>query len=41
MERYILDTTLCDKACQWITAGQTDHHDITENIITLTLETEY
>ena len=55
LRRGILNTTLCDKVCQWLSAGRwfspvsstnkTDHHDITEillkvalNTITLTLK---
>ena len=47
----ILDTTLCDKVCQWLTAGQfspctfvssankIDRHDITEIFLKVTLNT--
>ena len=44
-----LDTTLCDKLCQWLAAGwfffpvsstnKTDHHDITEILLKVALNT--
>jgi hypothetical protein len=46
----VLDTTLCDKVCQWLAPGQwfspgtpvssankTEHHDITEILLKVTL----
>ena len=43
------DTTLCDKSCQWLVTGRwfspvsstnkTDHHDITEILLKVTLNT--
>jgi hypothetical protein len=45
----VLDTTLCDKVCQWLTAGRlfspvsstnkTNGHDITEILLKVTLNT--
>ena len=45
----VLDTTLCDKVCQWLVAGQwfssvsstnkTDHHNITEILLKVVLNT--
>ena len=50
--RGVLDTTLCDKVCQWLATGQwfslgipvsstnkTDHHDITEILLKVALNT--
>jgi hypothetical protein len=44
--RTPLDTTLCDKACQWFSAGtlvsstnKTDHYDITEILLKVALNT--
>jgi hypothetical protein len=50
--RGVLYTTLCDKVCQWLAAGQwfsmgapvsstnkTDHHDITEILLKVVLNT--
>jgi hypothetical protein len=50
--RGVLDTTLCDRVCQWLTAGwwfslctpvsssnKTDHHDITEILLKVALNT--
>jgi DNA-directed RNA polymerase subunit RPC12/RpoP len=50
--RGVLDTTLCDKACQWLAAGRwfslgnpvsstnkTEHHDITEILLKVVLNT--
>ena len=44
--RTLLDTTLCDKACQWFSAGtlvsstnKTDHYDITEILLKVALST--
>jgi hypothetical protein len=47
--RSVFDTTLCDKACQWLTTGRcfspvssvnkTDHHDITEILFKVALNT--
>ena len=47
--RDILDTTLCDKACQWLATGRwfspvsstnkTDRHDITEILLKVALNT--
>ena len=50
--RCVLDTTLCDKVCQWLATGRwfslgtlvsstnkTDHHDITEILLKLALNT--
>ena len=51
--RSVLDTTVCDKVCQWLTTGRwfslntllsftkaTDHHDITEILLKVTLNTK-
>jgi hypothetical protein len=42
----VLDTTLCDKVCQWFFLGtqvsstnKTDHHDITEILLKVALNT--
>ena len=45
----VLDTTLCDKLCQWLATGQrfspvsstnkTDHHNITEILLKVVLNT--
>ena len=49
----VLNTTLCDKVCQWLVAGgggvsqgtpvsctsKTDHHDITEILLKVALNT--
>jgi hypothetical protein len=41
----VLDTTLCDKVCQWLATGwwfstnKTDRHDITEILLKVTLNT--
>jgi hypothetical protein len=44
--RGVLDTTLCDKACQWFSPGtpvsstnKTDCHDITEILLKVALNT--
>jgi len=44
--RGILDTTLCDKACQWFSqdtpvssTNKTDRHDITEILLKVALNT--
>ena len=49
MERSVLDKTLCDKICQWLTTGwrfspgsainKTDRHDITEILLKVALKT--
>jgi hypothetical protein len=37
----VLDTTLCDKVCQWLSPGtstnKTDRHDITEILLKVAL----
>ena len=48
-QRGVLDTTLCDKVCQWLATGRwfspvsstnkTDRHDITEILLKLALNT--
>jgi hypothetical protein len=48
LRRGVLDTTLCDKVCQWFSLGtpvsstnKTDHHevhDITENVLKVALK---
>jgi len=41
----VLDTTLCDKVCQWISPGtpvssnKTNHHDITAILLKVALNT--
>jgi hypothetical protein len=48
----VLDTTFCDKVCQWLAAGRwfslsitvsstnkTDHHDITDILLKVALNT--
>jgi hypothetical protein len=47
--RFVLDTTLCDKICQWLATGQwfspvsstnkTDRHNITETLLKVALNT--
>jgi hypothetical protein len=47
--RGVLDATLCDKVCEWLATGQwfspvssfikTDHHDITEILLKVALNT--
>ena len=44
--RSVLDTTLCDKVCQWFSPGtlvsstnKTDRHDITEILLKVALNT--
>ena len=47
LRRGVLDTTLCDKVCQWLATGRwhtlvsstnkTDHHDITEILLKVAL----
>jgi hypothetical protein len=47
--RGVLDTTLCDKVCQWLATGRlfypvfsaykTDRHDITELLLKVALNT--
>jgi hypothetical protein len=47
--RGVLDTTVCDKACQWLAEGRrfspvsstikTDHHDIAEILLKVVLNT--
>jgi hypothetical protein len=49
LRRDVLDTTLCDKACQWLVVGRwfspvssnnkTDRHHITEILLKVTLNT--
>ena len=52
LRRGVLDTTLCDKVCQWLTTGwwfsrgtpvsttnKTDHHDLTEILLKVALNT--
>ena len=49
LRRGVLDTTLCDKVCQWLATGQwfspvsstnrTDRHDITEILLKVALNT--
>ena len=52
LRRGVLDTTLCDKVCQWFASGRwfspgtqvsstnkTDHHDITEILLKVVLNT--
>ena len=52
LRRCVLDTTLCDQVCQWLTTDQwfspgtlvsftnkTDHHDITEILLKVALNT--
>ena len=45
IRRGVLDTTLCDKVCQWLAAGRgflpnkTDRHDITERLLKVALNT--
>ena len=52
LRRGVLDTTLCDKVCQWLATGRwfssgttvssinkTDHHDITEILLEVALNT--
>jgi hypothetical protein len=49
LRRGVLDTTLCDKDCQWLTTGRwfspvssinkTDHHNITEILLKMELNT--
>jgi hypothetical protein len=49
-QAIVLDTTLCDKVCQGLAAGQcipvsstnkTDRHDITDILLKVTLNTKY
>jgi hypothetical protein len=46
LRRGLLDTTLCDKVCQWFSPGtpvsstnKTDHHGITEILLKVALNT--
>jgi hypothetical protein len=46
LRRGVLDTTLCDKVCQWFSPGtpvsstnKTDHHGITEILLKVALNT--